>query len=54
MKLFSHYGSPTENNDIKCDIEGFDYLFLGNYVNRGTRSLETVLLLFAIKLKYPE
>lgn len=31
-----------------------DYLFLGDYINRGNRSLETILLLFSLKLKYPD
>ena len=49
MRYFSLFGRPSE---LKGDIECVDYLFLGNFTNRGAFSLETVCLLLALKIKY--
>ena len=44
LRIFEHCGYPGE----------FSYLFLGDYVDRGKQSLETVCLLLCYKIKYPE
>jgi protein phosphatase len=46
MRLFSEYGSPSTAGDIAY----IDYLFLGDYVDRGAYSLETICLLLALKV----
>lgn len=38
MSFFALYGTPFENGRKK-DIENFDYLFLGDFVDRGSHSL---------------
>ena len=49
MRYFSLFGRPSES---KGDIESVDYLFLGNFTNRGAFSLETICLLLPLKIKY--
>ncbi len=53
MKLFEHFGVPCDRH-LQGDIEGFTYLFLGDYVDLGRYSVEVICLLFSLKLKFPD
>lgn len=53
MRFFDLWGTPCDT--LKDgDIETFDYLFLGDYVDRGKCNLETILILLALKVRYPD
>eukprot|EP00330_Aristerostoma_sp_ATCC50986_P005592 CAMPEP_0114587074 /NCGR_PEP_ID=MMETSP0125-20121206/10129_1 /TAXON_ID=485358 ORGANISM="Aristerostoma sp., Strain ATCC 50986" /NCGR_SAMPLE_ID=MMETSP0125 /ASSEMBLY_ACC=CAM_ASM_000245 /LENGTH=216 /DNA_ID=CAMNT_0001782811 /DNA_START=1577 /DNA_END=2227 /DNA_ORIENTATION=+ len=53
MRFFDLFGSPCYGNQ-EGDIESFDYLYLGDFVDRGSHSLETICLLMALKVKFPD
>ncbi|VDN95914.1 unnamed protein product [Rodentolepis nana] len=44
LRMFKLMGNPPERR----------YLFLGNYINRGDRSTETLTYLYCLKLKFPK
>ena len=43
LRIFEHCGVPGDNT----------FLFLGDYVDRGKQSIETICLLLTYKIKYP-
>lgn len=45
LRIFDYAGYPSEFKN---------YLFIGDYVDRGKQSIEVICLLLAFKIKYPE
>ena len=53
MRFFESYGNPSDSMQ-NGDINVMQYIFLGDFCDRGFYSLEVVFLLFALKVKYPD
>lgn len=45
LRIFDHVGFPTANQN---------YLFIGDYVDRGKQSIEVISLLLALKIKFQD
>jgi len=52
LRFFEFWGDPSDGQ--KGDIKIIDYLFIGDFVDRGSQSLEVICLLMSLKLKYPD
>lgn len=54
MRFFDLWGAPCNPEDGNINEEdNYNYVFLGDYVDRGNHSLETICLLLALKVKFP-
>eukprot|EP00930_Biecheleria_cincta_P019249 TRINITY_DN14740_c0_g2_i1.p1 TRINITY_DN14740_c0_g2~~TRINITY_DN14740_c0_g2_i1.p1 ORF type:complete len:859 (-),score=154.09 TRINITY_DN14740_c0_g2_i1:305-2773(-) len=56
LDVLSHFywqGSPIEGADV-CDLQYTNYTFLGNYSDRGGKSLEVLCLALGLKIKHPD
>ena len=51
LNFFHTYGAPFHSQG---DIEYCEYVFVGDFVDRGPQSCELVCLLLALKVRYPK
>jgi hypothetical protein len=49
LRLFKAYGWPDRTGDVNI----VDYVFNGDFVDRGTNNCEVALLLLSLKITYP-
>ena len=54
LRIFDLCGYPPSTNYLFLGKKIFFYSLLGDYVDRGKQSLETILLLFCYKIKFRE
>lgn len=52
--LHGQFADLLELFSVGGDVPFTNYLFLGDYVDRGAHSVETISLLICLKLRYPE
>lgn len=51
LHFFHTYGVPNHKNG---DVHLVNYIFIGDFVDRGSYSLEVLATLFCLKLRYPQ